>query len=231
MSDVYEYSYEWDISYCYENSNVLRNKLGITDAENLQVAEREIAAVRVLEATRTPIRGKLDFKHLCDIHRYIFGDIFDWAGKLRTVNISKGNPFCIADVLDIYGADLFRKLKEERYLIETPQEKIPERLAHYLSEINVMHPFREGNGRAQRMFIEYLALVIGYRVDFAHVTAEEMIEASVRAFDRDETMMCAIFERITTPISRETRETAIRAITGARSEIMRLYRNNQKQCD
>jgi cell filamentation protein len=135
MSDIYEYSYEWDIRYCYENSNVLRNKLGITDADALRIAELEIAAVRVLEAERTPIRGKLDFKHLCDIHRYIFGDIFEWAGKLRTVNISKGNPFCNADVLDIYGADLFGKLKADNYLHETPQDKIHERLAHYLSEI------------------------------------------------------------------------------------------------
>ena len=225
MPDIYEYNYEWDIRYCYENSNVLRNKLGITDADALRVAEREIAAVRVLEAERTPIRGKLDFKHLCDIHRYIFGDIFEWAGKLRTVNISKGNPFCHAEVLSTYGIDLFEKLKAESYLFETSQEKISERLAHYLSEINVMHPFREGNGRAQRMFIEYLALAAGYRADFTHVTAKEMIEASVLAFDRDEAMMRDIFERIITPISREVQEAAIRAMTGARSEIMKLYRS------
>jgi cell filamentation protein len=227
MPDVYEYSYEWDVFYCYENSNVLRNKLDITDADALRVAEREIAAVRVLEAERTPIRGKLDFKHLCDIHRYLFGDIFEWAGKLRTVNISKGNPFCNADVLDMYGAELFEKLRRERYLLTVSKECIAERLAHYLSEINVMHPFREGNGRSQRLFVEYLALIAGYRVDFTDVTAAEMIEASVRAFDRDETMMCSIFERTTTPISREEQQAAIRTITGARSEIMRLYRDKK----
>ena len=224
MPDGREYSYEWDVFYCYENSNVLRNKLGITDANALRIAEREIAAVRILEATRTPIRGKLDFKHLCDIHRYIFGDIFKWAGKLRTVDISKGNPFCRAEVLDLYGADLFRKLKAERYLLSTPQKSIAERLAHYLSEVNVLHTFREGNGRVQRMFIEYLALIAGYRVDFTDVTASEMIEASVRAFDRDETLMRTILRRITAPIPREEREAAIRAITGVRSEIMRMYK-------
>jgi len=228
MPDPYEYSYEWDIFYCYENSNVLRNKLGITDGDPLRMAEREIAAVRILEAERSPIRGKLDFKHLCDIHRYIFGDIFEWAGKLRTVNISKGNPFCNADVLDIYGTELFGKLKAERYLLDTPKERITERLAYYLSEINVMHPFREGNGRAQRMFIEYLALVAGYRVDFTHVTAGEMIEASVRAFDRDETLMRGIFEHITAPISREEQQAAIRAIVGSRSEIMKIWKDGQK---
>jgi cell filamentation protein len=224
MSDFYEYSYEWDIRYCYENSNVLRNKLGVTDADALRTAEREIVALRVLEAERTPIRGKLDFKHLCDIHRYIFNDIFEWAGKLRTVNISKGNPFCNADVLDIFGAEVFGKLRAERYLFDTPKERIAERLAHYLSEINVLHPFREGNGRAQRLFIEYLALVAGYRVDFTDVAASDMIEASVRAFDRDETLMWRIFERVTAPISSNEQRAAIHAITGARSEMMRFYR-------
>jgi cell filamentation protein len=224
MPDSYEYSYEWDIRYCYENSNVLRNKLGIIDADTLRTAEREIVAIRILEAERTPIRGKLDFKHLCDIHRYIFGDIFEWAGKLRTVNISKGNPFCNADVLDIYGVEIFGELKAERYLIDTPKERIAERLAHYLSEINVLHPFREGNGRAQRLFIEYLALVAGYRADFTNVTASDMIEASVRAFDRDETSMRYIFDRVAAPTSRDEQKAAIHVITGARSEMMKIWR-------
>jgi cell filamentation protein len=224
MSDEYEYSYDWDVRYCYENSNVLRNKLGITDAVALHTAEREIAAVRVLEAERTPIRGKLDFKHLCDIHRYIFGDIYEWAGILRMVNIAKGNPFCNCEVLDVYGAELFGKLKVENYLLGTPPESIPERLAHYLSEINVLHPFREGNGRSQRLFIQYLALVAGYRVDFTNVSSVEMIEASVKAFDRDETPMCAIFKRITTPVGRDEQKAAVRATTGARSEIVKIMR-------
>jgi cell filamentation protein len=224
MSDEYEYSYDWDIRYCYENSNVLRNKLGITEADALRTAEREIAAVRVLEAERTPIRGKLDFKHLCDIHCHIFGDIYEWAGKLRTVNIAKGNPFCNCDVLDVYGSELFGKLKSENYLLGTPTERIPQRLAHYLSEINVLHPFREGNGRSQRLFIEYLALIAGYRVDFTDVTASEMIDASVKAFDRDEIPMCAILKRITTPISRDEQQTAVRTITGARSDIAKTMR-------
>lgn len=224
MPDSHEYSYERDIHYCYENSNVLRNKLGITDAGTLRTAEREIVAIRVLEAERTPVRGKLDFKHLCDIHRYIFSDIFKWAGKLRTVNISKGNPFCNAGVLGVFGEELFGKLKAERYLLDTPRERIVERLAHYLSEINVLHPFREGNGRAQRLFVEYLALVAGYRVDFTDVTAAEMIGASVRAFDRDETLMRDILDRIITPISRNGQQAAIHIITGVRSDIMKIYK-------
>jgi len=216
MFDKYDYDYEWDVHYCYENSNVLRNKLNITDAAALHTAEREISAVTVIEARQYPIRGQFNFKHLCDIHRFIFGDIYEWAGKLRTVNIAKGNPFCNCNVLDVYGAELFGKLKAEKYLQETPPERIAERLAHYLSEINVLHPFREGNGRVQRVFIEYLALAAGYRVDFADVTAAEMVDASVRAFDCDETLMRGIFERVTTPITEQERRAAHAAIRGSR---------------
>jgi cell filamentation protein len=228
MPDPYGYSYEWDVFYCYENSNVLRNKLGIADSDALRAAEREIAAVRILEAERKPIRGRFDFKHLCDIHRHIFGDIFEWAGKLRTVNISKGNPFCNANVLDIYGSELFAKLQAEQYLLNTPKEQKPGRLAHYMSEINVMHPFREGNGRTQRLFIEYLALAAGCRADFTDVTAGEMIEASVRAFDRDETMMRNIFDRISAPISHDEQEGFIRAICGVRGEIWCIWKAGRK---
>ena len=119
------------------------NKLNITDADALLTAEREIAAVHILEAKQTPIRGKLDFKHLCDIHRFIFDDIYKWAGKLRTVNISKGNPFCNTDVLHIFGAELFEKLREEQYLLNVPADRITERLAYYFSEINVTSVYQQ----------------------------------------------------------------------------------------
>jgi len=80
MLDKYKYEYSWDKRYCYENSNVLRNKLGIIKSELLHIAEREIMAVRLLEVKQSPVRGKLDFKHLCDVHKYIFGEIYEWAG-------------------------------------------------------------------------------------------------------------------------------------------------------
>lgn len=92
----------------------------------------------------------------------------------------------------------------------------------------MLHPFREGNGCAQRLFVEYLALVAGHCVDFTDVTAAEMIEVSVRAFDRDETLMHNIFDCITAPISRDEQRAAIHLITGARSEIMKLYREMTK---
>lgn len=84
---------------------------------------------------------------------------------------------------------------------------MPERLAYYLREINVLHPFREGNGRTQRLFIEYLASVAGYKVDFSKVTAREMLIASAESFACNYDLINEMFNRITTPISKDEQKT------------------------
>lgn len=227
MSPDYSYSYEWDQEYCYPNSNVLINKLNIQDADSLRTAEREITSLRLAAAKVQPIKGKFDLQHLRKIHAYLFGDIYDWAGKLRHVNIAKGNQFCLAMNLDTYGTNLFRKLKQERYLIGT-SEFVPHKLAYYFSEINVLHPFREGNGRTQRLFIEYLASVCGYRVDFSRVSTEEMLVASADSFACDYESINRMFERITTPISEEDQKNNIRLFFGDRSKPMAWLRETNR---
>lgn len=191
----YSYDYEWDIEYCYPDSNVLINKLNITNSDDLSVAEREITSVKLAYAKQNKIKGNFDLKHLQKIHKFLFEDIYSWAGKLRHVNIAKGNQFCLAQNLESYADNIFSKLKAENYLVDA--ENVSERLAYYLSEINVLHPFREGNGRTQRLFIEYLALNAGYRVDFSDVTPEEMIIASAESFACDYEKINSMFERIT----------------------------------
>jgi cell filamentation protein len=108
--------------------------------------------------------------------------------------------------------ELFEKLTHENFLQETPAGELPERLSYYLSEINVLHPFREGNGRAQRMFIDYLARYNGWHLDFSDVTDVEMIEASALAFDMDYTKLNALVARIITPTSESDKLTFKKAI-------------------
>lgn len=91
---------------------------------------------------------------------------------------------------------------------------VPHRLAYYFSEVNVLHPFREGNGRSQRLFIEYLAFVAGYRVDLSQVSAEEMMIASADSFACDYESINRMLERITTPISEEEQKENIRLFFG-----------------
>ena len=201
MREDYSYEYEWDREYCYPNSNVLINKLNITDHDTLNSAERELTSLKIAVAKTRPIKGSFDLKHLQLIHAFVFADIYAWAGQLRHVNISKGNQFCFAQHLNSYSNDLFGKLRRENYLIDS--NNVPERLAYYLSEINVLHPFREGNGRTQRLFIEYLASVAGYRVDFSSVTPREMIVASADSFAKEYGTIYEMFDRITTPILQE----------------------------
>ncbi len=193
----YDYEYEWDSEYCYPDSNVLINKLGIKNHDELVTAEREITSLKIAMAKADNIAGDFDFEHLKRIHKFIFEDIYAWAGEIRHVNISKGNQFCLSQNIEMYAADLFAQLKADNYLVNY-DGNVAHRLAYYLSEINVLHPFREGNGRAQRLFIEYLADHAGYRVDFSNVSAQEMIIASAESFAREYDKINKMFERITT---------------------------------
>ncbi|MCL2512743.1 MAG: Fic family protein [Oscillospiraceae bacterium] len=202
----YDYEFERVNAYCYPDSNVLRNKLEIKDAKILDEAERRLTGLNLLEIKANPIKGKFDLKHLKAIHKYIFGDIYEWAGELRTVNIAKGNQFCLYMHLETYADGIFSELKTERLLRGTPPDEMPERLAYYLSEINVLHPFREGNGRAQRVFIEYLSQAAGWHIDFSDVSGKEMIEASAEAFAMEYDKMTAMLRRILSPVSAEERQ-------------------------
>lgn len=171
-----------DRVYCYPDSDVLKNKMGMRDSAKLWQIEKRLTMLRILELIDEPIQGKFDLKHLQLIHGYIFQDVYDWAGKIRTVDIAKGNMFCHVAFIESQAAEIFRKLKDEDYLQGLSAEDTARRLAYYFSEINALHPFREGNGRSQREFIRTLALHTGYAVNFANVSKEEMLRASEESF-------------------------------------------------
>lgn len=190
MRDEYYYEYEPDSFYCYPGTYVLKNKLNILDENELKTAEREITSLRTAQALTSRIKGSFDFNHLAKIHSFLFGDIYDWAGNIRTVNISKGNQFCLCQFIQNQMDEIFQKLKNENYLKDyKDRDEVAKRLAYYLGEINSIHPFREGNGRTQRMFIEHLAVSLSYRLDFMKITSSEMLEASAHAFILDYTLM------------------------------------------
>ena len=183
MKDM-EYSYVYedkDNKYCYPNSNVLRNKFGITDLRMLHEAEREICGTRYFALEKKGVTGDFSFKHLCAIHKELFKDIYSWAGKVRTVDISKGTIFCLTPYIESQFDDLYAKLRRENFLKDiTDKEQMSQRLAYYLGELNMIHPFREGNGRTQRMYIEQLCKNNGrFEIQFAKATKDEMLQASI----------------------------------------------------
>jgi cell filamentation protein len=171
-----------DTKYCYPDSDVLVNKLDIRDPNKLQIFERKLTMLRLLELIDKPIEGKFDLKHLQAIHAYIFQDVYDWTGKIRTVDIAKGNTFCNVRFISSQADVIFSKLKEEYYLAGLEEYMFTKRLAYYFSEINALHPFREGNGRSQREFIRSLALKNGYLIYFEKASKEEMLIASKKSF-------------------------------------------------
>lgn len=182
----YDYFYddEQDVRYCYAGSNVLKNKLDIRDLDTLHAAERDYSAVRQAELVGQGVTGDFSFKHLCSIHKHLFGDVYAWAGKTRTVS-------CLVQFIESQFDDLYRNLKNENFLADiTDKEEMSKRLAYYLSEINMIHPFREGNGRTQRLYIEQICLNNGrFEIDFTDVSKEEMIAASVRSANASNDML------------------------------------------
>lgn len=228
MKQDYEYNYEWDSSYCYPNSFTLMNKLGIKDSNALETAEREITTIRVSQILENPCKGNFDLMHLQAIHKFIFQDVYSWAGTLRTVNIAKGNQFCNCLYIESCSKPTFDKLRQEdHFLIGVAPDLIPEKLAYYLGEVNVIHPFREGNGRAQRVFIQYLAHVAGYHVDFTNVTSSEMVEASAHAFNCDYRAMTELFQKITAPISARDQEQFIHQISIKSSPVLKIFQQQR----
>lgn len=177
--DVYE---ERNSSYCYENTNTLINKLDIRDSKVLQKYEAKITAAKLLALMQKGIIGNFDVKHINAIHQYLFEDIYPFAGKLRTENIAKGVfRFAEWEYIEPELERLLNELKQENYLDKLPKEKLAERLAYYLSELNVLHPYREGNGRTTREFIRELALKNGYILDLRKVSPKDFLNACIKS--------------------------------------------------
>lgn len=201
--DKYKYSYLDDKGiYCYENSDVLINKFNIKDETVFYKTERLYAAVRQSELRNNPLDGKLDFNHLKAIHQYLFQDLFYWAGKTRTVAIAKGNLFCLPQYIDSFAKNLFENLKKQHYFINQPQEQLVVSIVTLLGDLNALHPFREGNGRAQREFVRYVAGINGYGLDWSIVSSDENIIASYESVNGDNTKLQNLIARIMYPLQK-----------------------------
>ena len=190
--------YDADDTYCYLGTDVLRNKAEITNAEDLDAYEGELSTLRSIEILENPIAGQFDLAHLRRIHLALFQDVYDWAGKIRTVDISRGNSrFANVCFIESAANDIFNKLARENWLRGLDANALSKRLAYYLSEINALHPFREGNGRVQRIFISQLSQSAGYQLDYSDLEQEQIYQAMELAFNGDESILAdLILERL-----------------------------------
>lgn len=193
--------YDGSDSYTYPDSEILKNKAELHDQAALDAFEADATAIRLLEMIEHPVPGNFDLAHLQAIHRHLFQDIYDWAGQLRTVDISKGDSrFANCGLIESYLSQQLAKIRGETFLCGLAPESFIERLAHYMGEINATHPFREGNGRVQRAFCAQLAEQAGYFINFDEASGDEMVAVMIASFHGDNKPLESLLEQITAMI-------------------------------
>lgn len=205
MDNKYKYTYEKTANYCYKDSDVLINKLNITDEKDLYDAERGLVTLRTAQLNEEPIKGYFDFNHLKSIHKFLFQDVYRWAGDSRNCNIAKQDLFCLCEYIDSFANDIFGRLKKEQYFIKYSYEVKLKKLVELFADINALHPFREGNGRSQREFIEELARINGIDLNLTTVSKEDMIIASHDSINGHYEKLFDIFKKNSVPLSEEER--------------------------
>ena len=168
--------------YCYPGTNLLKNKLDIHDSNKLFKVEKQIVLAKLYILRQNKMIGNFDMQHIQNIHKFLFEDIYDFAGKFRKENISKtGFTFASWEYIEPELNKLLNELKKENFLKNINKTNMANRLAYYLSELNVLHPFREGNGRTIGEFIRQLAYINGYYLDLTKTTPEKFFQASVKS--------------------------------------------------
>ncbi|EAJ6215868.1 cell filamentation protein Fic [Campylobacter coli] len=169
------------------------NKIGAKSLDELFRKERMITNKKALELGKNPIKGNFDYQHLKDIHKALFEDVYTWAGQDRMQmglkeKFAKYAPngaiinFVPGKELDKYSKIIFDELAKNNYLKNSKDlNHFAKNLSKFMGEINALHPFREGNGRTQRIFLNELAKNAGYKLDLNLISKHKMIHACVEA--------------------------------------------------
>ena len=178
-----------DDSYVYPGTSILRNKLGIRDEDELDRIERRLGTQRIRQGVPT---GNFDLKHLKAIHHHLFQDIYDWAGEIRTVEISKGgSQFQFRKYIETGMADVHRRLLSAMFLRGLDPSAFATQAGEIMGDVNYVHPFREGNGRTQLQYLKQLATQAGHPIDLTRLDPDSWIAASRAAHLGDYAPMAA----------------------------------------
>lgn len=171
----------FDDPYCYPDTHVLRNKAELYDPDDLEAFELEMTALRADEPLPS---GNFDPQHYSTVHHHIFQDVYEWAGQYRTVRTAKdGNVFCYPEYIQSMMNGLFESMSE--ILSSDSQSQFLDQVTDFLAELNAIHPFREGNGRAQLTFIDMIACEAGFPFDFRRIERETFMPAMIESFAGD----------------------------------------------
>lgn len=192
--------------YVYPGTETLRNLAGIRDPQELATFEAEATLRRSLELSQRPIQGNFDTAHLKAIHKHLFRDVYSWAGRFRTTLLAKqdfaGGPvthFAAPHVLEHQAERIFGGLHRSALLRDLRPHEFAREAALLIAALNALHPFREGNGRTQRVFVTAVAQQAGHPLCFDTVSRERMVRASILSTKGDSSMMIRLFHEITDP--------------------------------
>lgn len=166
------------------------NKLGHTDPQALFEDESEAAYQRILQLELHPIPGKFDFAHLRKIHQFILQDVYVWAGALRRTDtgaVGMNLPHCRPEHIEDQATFIFRNIAKDRFSEGLPKDQAVDRLAYHWGEATVLHPFRDGNSRSQRVFFDQLLKSSGWTIDWRKVHASAVQAARYVAMEATHT--------------------------------------------
>lgn len=167
---------------CYPDTTVLINKLDIRDEYILNEAEAMATFINAAKLEESPMDGNFDFEHYKAIHHFLFSDLYDWAGEIRTVNISKkGTRFTPADKIAQQAELIFKRLKDHNCFKGLAHDEFVMEIVDFYCVTNDLHPFREGNGRTQRAFLTQLIRNAGYNINFADMDTDLLMIATIQA--------------------------------------------------
>lgn len=173
-----------DDPYCYPGTPVLKNRLDLRGQSELDAFEAMITAQRADEPLPA---GQLDDDHYRAIHHHLFQDVFEWAGEFRTIRVTKGtSTFCYPENIEREMRRVFDELASQGNLRNRDAQTFAQQAAHFLAELNAIHPFREGNGRTQNVFLSVLAGQAGQPLDFERLDPPAMLAAMIESFGGNE---------------------------------------------
>lgn len=196
------YTIEASSSDCYPGTSVLVNKFDLHSQADLDLVESTLVAAKATQWEEHPLCAAFDFAHYKAIHAHLFGELYDWAGQVRGINISKkGTRFCPADEIESVAAAIFKRLASEHFFCGLPLESFVPELVDFYERTNELHPFREGNGRTQRVFLAQLAQNAGYRLDFSAVDPDALMIATIQSANGIDDYLKELFFQMVTPVS------------------------------
>ncbi len=180
----------------YPDTSTLVNFFSIKERSKLRKVEASLANLRTAEMLTESVDNTYDFEYLKTIHGRMFSDVYPSAGQIRTTVAAKRTVFCHPTFIESAAEDIFGRLRKEHYLKGLDREIFINDLAFFMGEIEALHPFRDGNGRAARLFFYQLSVHAGFDIDWSMVDPDRLLEADISAIDGDYQLLIDVLEEV-----------------------------------